>query len=75
MLLNLLTNLSYVNENIANNILEIFILSKSKSNSKFKDILNNHIKNNPLINEKINKIISESISQENKSNLTDDEDS
>ena len=75
MLLNLLTNLSYVNENIANNILEIFFLSKSKSNSKFKYILNNHIKNNPLINEKINKIISESISQENKSNLTDDEDS
>ena len=75
MLLNLLTNLSYVNEKLANNILEIFFLSKSKSNSKFKDILNNHIKNNPLINEKINKIISESISQENKSNLTDDEDS
>ena len=75
MLLNLLTNLSYINEKIADNILEIFNLSKSSSNSKFRDILNNHIKTNELINEKINKIIRDSISQENKSNLTDDEDS
>ena len=75
MFLNLITNLSYINDKVANNILEIFNLSKSSSNSKFKDILNNHIKSNELINEKINKIIRDSISQENKANLTDDEDS
>ena len=75
MLLNLLTNLSYINEKIADNILEIFNLSKSSSNSKFREVLNNHIKTNELINEKINKIIRDSISQENKSNLTDDDDS
>ena len=75
ILLNLLTNLSYNNEKITNIILEIFNLSKSPINSKFRDILNNHIKNNELINEKVNKIIRDSISQENKSNLDDDEDS
>jgi len=75
MFLNLITNLSYINEKVANNILEIFNLSKSSSNSKFRDILNNHIKSNELINEKINKIIRDSISQENKANITDDEDS
>ena len=74
MLLNLLTNLSYINEQIANNILDIFNLSKKSSNSKFRDILNN-IKTNEIINEKINKIIRDSISQENKTNLTDDDDS
>ena len=75
MFLNLITNLSYINDKVANNILEIFNLSKSSGGSKFKDILNNHIKSNELINEKINKIIRDSISQENKANLTDDEDS
>ena len=75
MLLNLLTNLSYINEAVANNILEIFNLSKSSKNTKFRDVLNNNIKNNELINEKINNIIRDSISQENKSNLTDDDDS
>ena len=75
MFLNLITNLSYINDKVANNILEIFNLSKSSSNSKFRDILNNHIKSNELINEKINKIIRDSISQENKANITDDEDS
>ena len=75
ILLNLLTNLSYNNDKIANNILEIFNLSKSSSKPKFTDVLNNHIKINELINEKINKIIRESISQENKANIADDEDS
>ena len=75
MILNLLTNLSYVNEKIANNILQIFELSKNQKKIKLKDALNNHIRCNELINEKINKIIRESISAENKSTLTDDEDS
>ena len=74
MLLHLLTNLSYINEKIANNILQILYLSKSQKKTKFKDVINNHIKCNELINEKINKIIRDSISPENKSNLTDDED-
>ena len=72
MILNLLTNLSYVNEKISNNILEIFKLSKK---TKFKDVINNQIRSNDLIIEKINKIIRESISQESKSSLTDDDDS
>ena len=72
MINNLLTNLSYVNERISNNILGIFNLSKK---TKFKDIINNNIRCNDLINEKINKIISESISPESKGTLTEDEDS
>ena len=75
ILSNLLTNLSYTNEKITNFILEIFNLSKSSSKPKFIDVLNNHIKFNESINEKVDKIIRESISQENKTNLTDDEDS
>ena len=75
MILNLLTNLSYVNEKISNNILQIFELSKNSKKTKLKDVLNNHIKSNELINEKINKIIRESISAENKAALTEDEDS
>ena len=72
MLYNLLTNLSYINEKISNNILQIFNLGKKL---KFKDMINNHIRNNGLIKEKIDKIIRESISPENSSSLTDDEDS
>ena len=73
MILNLLTNLSYINEKISNNILQIFNLSKKNNKTKFKEVLNNHIRCNELINEKINNIIRESISAENKSNLTTDE--
>ena len=73
MILNLLTNLSYINEKISNNILQIFDLSKKNNKTKFKEVLNNHIRCNELINEKINNIIRESISAENKSNLTTDE--
>jgi Dullard-like phosphatase family protein len=75
MIEHLLSNLSYINEKIANNILEIFNLSKGQKITKFKDVINNHIRCNELINEKINKIIRESISAENKSTLTGDEDS
>ena len=75
MIEHLLSNLSYINEKIANNILEIFNLSKGQKITKFKDVINNHIRCNELINEKINKIIRESLSLESKSNLTDDEDS
>ena len=75
MILNILTNLSYINETITNNILQIFNLSKNKKISKFINVLNNNIRTNELINEKIDKIIRESISPENKSNLTDDDES
>ena len=75
MILNLLTNLSYDNEKIANNILQIFNLTRNQKKTKFKDAINNYIRCNDLITEKINKIIRESISQESKSNLTDDEES
>ena len=75
MLDHLLSNLSYLSEKIANNILKIFNLSKGQKITKFKDVINNHIRYNELINEKINKIIRESISPESKSSLTDDEDS
>ena len=74
MVLNLLTNLSYENKEISENILQIFNLSKGKNKAKFKDVINNHIRANELINEKINKIIRESISPE-KNPSTDDEDS
>ena len=75
MLLHLLSNLAYINEKIANNILDIFNLSRGQKRTKFKDVINNHIRCNEIINEKINRIIRESISPETKSNLTDDEDS
>ena len=75
ILFNLLMNLSYNNEKISNKILEILNLSKSSSNSKFIEVLNNHIKANESITGKIDKTIRESISQENKTNLTDDDDS
>ena len=72
MLYNLLTNLSYINEKISNNMMQIINLGKKL---KFKDMINNHIRNNTLIKEKIDKIIRESISPESSSSLTDDEDS
>ena len=72
MLYNLLTNLSYINEKISNNMMQIINLGKKL---KFKDMINNHIRNNTLIKEKIEKIIRESISPESSSSLTDDEDS
>ena len=75
MILNLLTNLSYVNEKVANNILQIFNLTRNQKKTKFKDAINNYIRCNDLITEKINRIIRESISQESKSNLTDDDES
>ena len=75
MLLHLLSNLSFINEKIANNILDIFNLSRGQKRKKFKDVINNNISCNELIIEKINRIIRESISPETKSNLTDDEDS
>ena len=72
MIYNLLTNLSYINEKISNNIMQIINLGKKL---KFKDMINNHIRNNTLIKEKIDKIIRESISPESSSSLTDDEES
>ena len=75
MILNLLINLSFINGKISNNILQIFYLSKSKKLAKFKDVLNNHIRCNELINEKINNIIKESLPFENESNTTNDEES
>ena len=72
MLYNLLTNLSYINEKISNNMMQIINLGKKL---KFKDMINNHIRNNTLIKEKIDKIIRESISPESSSSLTDDEES
>ena len=49
--LNFLSILKDINANISQNILEIFNLSKK---SKFKTIINDHIKNNSLIYNKIN---------------------
>ena len=72
MIYNLLTNLSYINVKISNNMLQIMNLGKKL---KFKDMINNHIRNNTLIKEKIDKIIRESLSPESSSNLTDDEES
>ena len=72
LILNLLSNLSYINEKIANNLLEIFYLSKK---TNFKDVINNHIRCNDIINDKINSMIKDSSSFDNKSNLTDDDES
>ena len=63
ILFNLLTNLSYINKSITDNIFEIFFLSKK---IKFLDIINSIIRNNELINSKINKIIQESLSPEER---------
>ena len=51
--LNLLNVLSDINDNITKYILSIFNIAKT---SKFRDIMNNNIKPNYLINEKINEI-------------------
>ena len=72
MIYNLLSNLSYINDKITDNIMQIINLGKIL---KFKEIINTHIRNNTLIKEKINKIIRESISPESSSSLTDDEES
>ena len=75
MILNFLINLSFINSKISNNILQIFYLSKNKKSAKFKDVLNNHIRCNELINEKTNNIIKESLRFENKSNTMNNEES
>ena len=64
ILFNLLLNLSNINKSITDNILEIYFLFKKK---KFIDIINSNIRNNELINSKINTIIQESLSPEEKS--------
>ena len=69
--LNILNILRDINENIAQNIIEIFNLSKT---AKFRTIIINHIKTNILINEKINEVINkyqypeDSIQKENSKN-------
>ena len=70
MIFNLLSNLSYLNEKISNNILEIFKLAKT---TKIKTLINNNLRSNEIITEKINKIIRESISQENNNSTSSDE--
>ena len=70
ILFNLLTNLSDINKSITDNILEIFFLFKK---IKFIDIINSIIRNNELINSKINLIIQESLSpEERQDSPTDD---
>jgi len=70
ILLNLLTNLSDINKSITDNILEIFFLFKK---IKFIDIINTIIRNNELINSKINIIIQESLSPEERLDSPTDE--
>lgn len=60
--LNFLNILKDINANISQNILEIFNLSKK---SKFKNIINEHIRNNSLIYNKINEVIRNDKSPEN----------
>ena len=55
--LNLLNTFRDINDNIAQNILEIFNLSKT---SKFRTIIINYIKTNFIINEKINDVLKKS---------------
>jgi hypothetical protein len=69
--LNLLNILSDINEKITKTILSIFNMAKT---SKFRDIINNDIKPNYLINEKINEILkkqeySEEIIIQEKNNI------
>ena len=52
--LNILHIFSDINDNITQNITEIFNLSK---NAKYRTIIINHIKTNFLINEKINEVL------------------
>ena len=69
--LNILNIFRDINENVAQNIVEIFNLSKT---AKFRTIIINHIKTNFLINEKINEVINkyqypeDSIQKENSKN-------
>ena len=65
ILINCLTNLSNVNLALAENILNILNLSK---NFSLKRIINEHIYNNKLISEKIEKITNSIISPENLPN-------
>ena len=59
--LNILNIFRDINDNITQNILEIFNLSKT---SKFRTIIINHIKTNFLINEKINEVLKKYLSPE-----------
>ena len=70
ILFNLLTNLSYVNRSITDNIFQIFYLSKKQ---KFSYIINTNIRSNNLINKKINFIIQESFSPEDRQDNPSDE--
>ena len=70
MIFNLLSNLTYLNEKISNNILLIFQLAKT---TKIKTVINSNLRTNEIITEKINKIIRESISQENNSSNSSEE--
>ena len=69
--LNILNIFRDINENVAQNIIEIFNLSKT---AKFRTIIINHIKTNFLINEKINEVVNkyqypeDSIQKENSQN-------
>ena len=58
---NILTVFRDINDNIAQNIYEIFNLSKT---SKSRTIINNHIKTNFLINEKIKQVLQKNLSPE-----------
>ena len=62
ILLNIINNFGELNKDITENILGIYNLSKK---SKYKTILNENIRNNFLINEKINIIIKKLNSPEN----------
>ena len=70
ILYNLLTNFSYVNKPIADNIFEIFYMAKKK---RFTEILNLNIRLNELINAKINKMIQESLYPEERQDSATDE--
>ena len=58
ILYNLLRNLSFVNNNIAENILKIFYCTKDYN---LADVLEDFLKGNDLLNQKINRIIRDSI--------------
>ena len=70
ILFNLLMNLSYINKSITDNIFEIYYLFKKNT---FADIINSNIRNNELINSKINTIIQESLSPEERQDCATDE--
>lgn len=69
ILINFLTNLSSENFSLAENILNIINLSK---NFNLKRVINEHILNNKLIIEKIDRITNRIISPENILNNNDD---